>query len=299
MLYAPRMNERVDKQWRNKGLTEYSVSAILGTLTHYGVALDEAAFRTSADGRFPLELAVQWKPHWKGTGQFAAFPYAAANELFNRLLPHSPTPIKTAHVVLDVIAHALKLESKLADADFAKAIAGWEELVPKLPPKGERRDIFMEELVSVLESWAQTFNELPERLAKSGNKDAALKLAHVHELLFPDREGCMTAVVRAHTGEREAAVADLTTWAADKTRDVFARYSALDSLYQLEAYEGIKAHGLVVFDEAAAQGKWGLADAVAHLLGHLTQKTEVDGTFVRDVRARLDRAHAHTGGHHH
>jgi hypothetical protein len=90
----------------------------------------------------------------------------------------------------------------------------------------------------------------------------------------------------------------LANWAKDGGRDVFARYSALDALYQLEAYEGIRANGLAIFDEAAAKGKWGLADAVAHLLGHLTQKTEVDATFVREVRTRLDRAHAHTGHHH-
>jgi hypothetical protein len=34
------------------------------------------------------------------------------------------------------------------------------------------------------------------------------------------------------------------------------------------------------------------------MLAHLAQKTEVDSVFLRAVRERLDRAHAHTGGHH-
>ena len=289
---------RVDKQWKDKGLTGYSTEAILGTLGHYGVALDEAAFKAAASSRFPLEIALDWKPKWKGTGQFAPFPYAAANELSNRLLPEQPTPMKIVHIVLDLIANALKLVAGKEDANLPGAFVNWDEVVPRLPAKGERRDAFLRELVTFLESWAQTFNELPERLAKAGKKDEALRFALVHEVLFTDREGCMTALVRAQSGEREAAVADLRQWAEESARDVFARYSALDALFQLEEFETTKGLGLVVFDAAAKEEKWGLADSIAHLLGHVAQKIGGDATFMREVRNRLDRAHAHTGGHH-
>lgn len=292
------MTARVDKQWKDKGLSAYSTEAILGTLGHYGVTLDEASFKASAGSRFPLELALDWKPKWKGTGQFAPFPYAAANELCNRLLPEQPTPMKTAHVVLDLIANGLKDVAGREDAKLADAFKGWDELVPRLPAKGDRRDAFLRELVTFLESWAQTFNELPERLAKAGKKDQALRFALVHEVLFTDREGCMTALVRAQSGERAEAVADLKKWAEDGTRDVFARYSALDALFQLEEFELAKSLGIAVFDEAAKEAKWGLADSIAHLLGHIVQKIGGDAAFVREVRSRLDRAHQHTGGHH-
>jgi hypothetical protein len=292
------MTARVDKQWKDKGLAGYPTEAILGTLGHYGIGLDEAAFKATAASKFPLELAVEWKPKWKGTGQFAAFPYAAANELFNRLLPDSPAPMKTAHLVLDLIAHGLKHIAGREDADLAASFKNWDELVPRLPPKGDRRDAFLRELVTFLESWAQTFNELPERLAKAGKKDEAMRFALVHEVLFTDREGCMTALVRAHTGEREGAVADLKKWAEDTTREVFARYSALDALFQLEEFETAKSLGIAIFDAAAKEEKWGLADSIAHLLGHLVQKVGADGAYTREVRNRLDRAHAHTGGHH-
>lgn len=292
------MSARVDKQWKEKGLTTFSTEAILGTLGHYGITLDEAGFKAAASGKFPLELAIDWKPKWKGTGQFAPFPYAAASELFTRLLPDQPTPMKTAHMVLDLIAHALREIAAKDDAKLADSFKAWDALVPQLPPKGDRRDAFLRELVTFLEQWAQTFNELPERLAKAGKKDFAIQFARVHEVLFTDREGCMVAIVRAQTGEREAAVADLKTWAAEAGRDVFARYSALDALFQLEEWQLCKDLGLPVFDEAASQAKWGLADSVAHLLGHLVQKIGADAAYVREVRNRLDRAHAHTGGHH-
>jgi hypothetical protein len=171
-------------------------------------------------------------------------------------------------------------------------------MVAALPAVGDRRDSFMREFVTFIESWAKTFNELPERLAKAGKKEEALRFAKVHEVLFADREGCMTAVVRAHTGEKEAAVADLVKWTSDASRDVFARYSALDSLVQLEEFEHVKKLGLDVFDAAAEKQSWQLADSIAHLLGHLVQRGDVDPQYIREVRTRLDRAHAHTGGHH-
>ena len=125
-----------------------------------------------------------------------------------------------------------------------------------------------------------------------------MRFALVHEVLFTSSQGCMSALVRAHCGEREAAVADLKAWAQEASRDVFARHSALDGLYQLEEFEAANVLGLGVFDEAAEQGKWGLADSVAHLLGHLVQKIGGDGEFRAQVRSRLERANAHTGGHH-
>ena len=108
----------------------------------------------------------------------------------------------------------------------------------------------------------------------------------------------MTALVRAQSGEREGAVADLKKWAEDTARDVFARYSALDALFQLEEFEVARSVGIAVFDAAAKEEKWGLADSIAHLLSHIAQKVGGDAGFIREVRSRLDRAHAHTGGHH-
>lgn len=293
------MSARVDKQWKDKGLTGYPNEAIFGTLNHYGVTVDEAGLKATSGDKFPFELALEWKPKWKGTGQFAAFPYAAANELFGRLFPDKPSPMKTAHVILDVIANGLKLISGQADANMPGAFGHWDELASKLPGAGERRDAFLGELVTFLESWAQTFNELPERLAKAGKKDEALKVAVIHETLFTDREGTMTAVVRAQLGEKDAALADLTKWASEAGRDVYKRYSALDALFQLGEFEQVKSLGLAIFDAAAAEKKWGLADSIAHLLAHLVQKVGGDQPFVAGVRERLERAHAHTGGHHH
>ena len=291
------MAERVDKSWKEKGLAGYSTQAILGTLGHYGVALDEAGFKAAAEAHFPMELALEWKPKWKGTGQFAAFPYAAANELFTRLLPDAVSPTKAAQALLEVIGAGLRsLDGK--DADLGAALTGMEALLPKLPAAGDRRDTFLGELVGYIEAWAKPFNDLPMRLAEAGRKDEALRVAMVNEGLFPDREGCVTALVRASSGEREAAVVDLAARVTDAAKDVYARYSALDALFTLDELDLAKVHGLGVFDAAAAAQKWGLADTIAHLLGHLVQKAGGDAQYVREVERRLELAHHHGGGHH-
>lgn len=291
------MTDRVDKQWKDKGLAGYSTEAILGTLGHYGVALDEAGFRTAAQARFPMELALSWKAKWKGTGQFATFLFAAASELYGRLVPDAVPPAKVATKLLEVIATGLgSLAGK--PSDLPAALTGLEELLSKLPAPGERRDSFLSEFVGYVQAWAKPFNELPSQLAAAGRKDEALRVAKVNEGLFPDREGCVTALVRAATGERDAVVADLKARVGDPAKDVFARYAALDALFTLEEHETVKLQGLHVFDAAAAGQKWGLADTIAHLLGHLVQKVGADGAYVREVQSRLELAHHHGGGHH-
>lgn len=291
------MAERVDKSWKEKGLAGYSTQAILGTLGHYGVTLDEAGFKAAAESRFPMELALEWKPKWKGTGQFAAFPYAAASELYTRLLPDAVPPTKAAHALLEVVGAGLRsLDGK--EADLPAALTAMEALLPKLPAPGPRRDTFLGEFVGYIETWAKPFNDLPMRLAAAGRKDEALRVAQVSEGLFPDREGCVTALVRAASGEREAAVVDLSARVVDAAKDVYARYSALDALFSIDEFDLVKVHGLAVFDAAAAEQKWGLADTVAHLLGHVVQKAGGDGAYVREVQRRLELAHHHGGGHH-
>lgn len=293
------MSARVDKSWKDKGLKSFSLEAILGTLTHYGVPLDEAGFKAAAAEKEPLDLAMDWNKTWKGTGQFVQFPFAAVNELFMRLFPDRVTPQKIAIALMEVMSHALGVSQGREDAKLEEAFSKMDPLVSQLPPKGDRRDSFLSELVTYIEPVAKNFNNLPVALAQNGKKGEALRLAKLTEQLFEDREGTVTAVVRALTGEREGAIVDLAGWAADANRELYARYYALDSLYQLDAFAAIQQQGLAVFDAAAEAKKWQLADTIAHMLAHLTQKTETSADFIQQVQARLNRAHAQTGGHSH
>ena len=291
-------DERVDKQWREKGLSAYSTDAIIGTLNHYGVMLDEAGVKEAARDATPMELAQGWRVAWKGKGQFETFPYAAANELFERFFPERPTPRKVASALVEATVVALKLVDG-GQAELMPLLDRADGLLAGLPPEGDRRDQFVSELAGVIDPWAKAFGDLPKLLAKAAKGDEALRFATIHETLFPERKGCATAVVRATLGERAPAVASLRDWATEASRDVFARYHALDALFQLEAWDEVKVAGLSVFDAAAAGEKWHLADSAAHLLGHLVDTTEVDIPFAQEVEKRLSLAHEKTGGHHH
>ncbi len=291
------MGDRVDKNWKSTGLTQYSTTAILGTLGHYGVPLDEAAARSLTAEQYPLELAATWKEKWQGKGQFLTYPFAAANELSARLNPERLTPMSAAHVLLSMVAAGSQLVSGQG-GDFARAYGDFESMVPKMPPPGDRRDIFSNELVGYLESIAEAFNALPENLATRGHRNEAMQFARVHEELFPDRKGIVTALVRAFSGEREEALAELTNKVSDANVDVYERYAALDALTQLQHWPAVKAHGPAVFDAAAAAEKWRLGDTIAHLLAHVAENETDDAAFLREAELRLERAHASGGGHH-
>ena len=50
--------DRVDKGWVKQGLGKYSTEAILGSLQHYGAAVQgEAEFKAMGGEKFPLEIA--------------------------------------------------------------------------------------------------------------------------------------------------------------------------------------------------------------------------------------------------
>jgi hypothetical protein len=282
------MTDRVDKKWKEEGLTKYSISAIVGTLKHYGAQVEEAAFGEFAKDKSPLEIAMTWRQNWKGTGPWAPFPYAAANELIAKVFPDRVTPMKAAEVVMACIVTGTNVANGKVN-DFNIELTAFEKMAAQLPTEEKARTSFLGEMVGLIEGAAQAFNELASE---------AKRMAAAHELLFPDRKGMVMAVVRAHLGERDAAVSDLKTWAGEASRDAYARYSALDSLYQLTAFQEISAVGLSVFDAAAQENEWGLADSIAHLLAHVVKRGGADAAFAKEVQRRLNLAHEKTGGHH-
>ena len=95
--------ERVDKNWQQRELDQFSINAILGTLSHYGVQTDEKAFVELAQIAYPIGIAHQWQEGWRGTGQFLRFPVAAAEELWHRLLPGQVAPVDIALALINLL----------------------------------------------------------------------------------------------------------------------------------------------------------------------------------------------------
>lgn len=290
--------DRVDKSWKSKGLTAYSDEAILNTLAHYGVNVDEASFRDVAKESTPLRIAGEWKPKWKGTGQFQLLPYFAAEELVRRWLPDRFTPFQLAQTLINAMARADEVLAGQPD-QTAALFAEFEKKKGSLPPEVELRSLFNSEVVGFLEHFDEAFSRLPKELVKAGHRDLAFKFAQLHETIFPSRAGLVTGLVRALTGEREPALKELAAIVADANRDVFARHTALDSLWQADAWSDMRA-GLGLFDACAAQKQWPVADSVAHLLAAALKKSSpVDEAYAAEVYDRVELAHQHVEAHGH
>ncbi len=294
--------DRVDKQWKTKGLSGYSTGAILGTLNHYGVKVDEAGFKTLGAAQYPMQIAGEWKLAWKGTGPFLPFPYAAADELMRRIFPDRVTPAHLAEKIVTVLGRASELLQG-APADLGPGLDELEKLVATLPAPGETRSLFTSELVGFLDRFAEPFEQLPSALQRAGHAALAQRTATAQETLFPDRKGVVTALLEAQAGastEGIAKLAALVTAATDRT--IFTRYWALDALSQLEALEPLKQHGLSLFDDAAKENRWPLADSVIHLMARHMERSPTlksDPVFVEGVVSRFEEAHKRVGHHGH
>jgi hypothetical protein len=292
--------ERVDKQWRTKGLSGFSSAAILGTLNHYGVSVDETAFKQLAEKQYPLQIAGAWKLSWKGTGPFATFPYAAADELMRRAYPDRITPAALAEKIVLLLARAADLVAG-KEVQLGESFDVLERLLPSLPPVGEVRTLFTSELVGFLERFAEAFEHAPRELLAAGKPDEARRMGALQESIFPDRVGVVSALLEAHGGARDAGVEKLSALAARaEGRSIFTRYWALDALFQLDAEAVIKAHGLALFDDAAQEKRWPLADTVIHLVAKTMERSstlQADPVFVEAVVARFEEAHRQVGHH--
>lgn len=231
-------DERLDKQWLEKGLKGYSTKQILGTLEHYGVHVDPTSFRAQAAISYPLTIAQSWQNLWKGTGKFAKLPALAVEELWRRLTPEVLQPLDIVEGLTNLLGALMKLRKRQHTAPVDPQFEAFEALLKRMPEdKEDRRDHFMAEVVMVLSGSLETLDLMAEGLAKDGQVAVAERFVAVEEQLFPVRKGVSSALVLAAKGDRAAALAQLSAIADDSKRDDYARMSAIDALMHLKAGE--------------------------------------------------------------
>ena len=109
--------QRVDKKWQAKGIEGYSTDAILGTLGHYGVTVTEGAFKELAATKYPMMIAAEWAPKWKGTGQFSSFLPIAIGALWARWLPEQLTPEAVGVPPEQVVGSSIRTKYEVRDGD--------------------------------------------------------------------------------------------------------------------------------------------------------------------------------------
>ena len=298
--------ERVDKAWQRKGLKEYSVESILGTLGHYGLKVDEAGFRQLAEKLYPTGIAEEWQPRWKGTGQFAAFPRAAAEELWRRWLPDRLSPYTVAETLAKLMGSLGELLQGSQEAEVGPAFEAMDAVRKRVPltPAGIPEEAFMHDALSLFDAQAvRAFDNLAEMLARQGHMDDAESFADLEEFLLPERKGVARSIVRVIKGEREPAIADLRQLAEDGSRGLPSRVLAVDALLHVGANSEAAGAGRPVLEAAEKAGDLHLALDMCARLQEAFKRLNDHGAQLalqRDI-SRLEAAHevAHPGHRHH
>ncbi len=250
--------ERVDKNWQQRELDQFSTNAILGTLAHYGVQTDEKAFIELALTEYPIGIAHRWHEGWKGKGQFLKFPVAAAEELWHRLLPGQVAPADIALAVINLLKTLDGVLGKKKDEGMLetrfKVVENYVAKVPPAAADSTRRDAFEVEVMYAMgDEWAQVLDAMGAALAKQGERAHAERLTTIEEALFPVRAGTARALMRAAAGENAEAKAELDRLAADATKPADVHIAVVDAFIDLSYHPEAKALLLKLLADASTQ----------------------------------------------
>ena len=297
--------ERVAKNWQSVGLDNSSNEAILGTLNHYGVTMDESGYRALAQDKYPMAIALEWQSQWKGTGQFARFPFAAASELWRRFEAGRLLPTDYATVIGELCNATLRRLDGGPEAPVKAAfekLDGFKAQVPTVD--GGADEGFVQEVFAHFgEELIRAFDGLAERLAQKGLLDEARTFAQLEEFLIPERAGVSAAVVKAAAGERDEAVKDLVALTDDAKRTLTARVAAADALIHFEAYDHLLGGRLEkMLDESEKLDDHHLPLELASRLHHVLKASGAQQEALAAIEARaekLQEAHLKAHPHHH
>ncbi len=280
---------RVDKGWQAKGIDTFSTEAILGTLRHYGVDIDEARYVALADKEFPFGIAAEWHQVWKGTGQFSHFPAVASEELWRRLRKGEIAPTDLTLALVKLLGELDRaLDGKPDDGTRETRWVVVENYLKSLPTNEARLLKFINELIGTMDEWLEPFDGMAEALAKRGHAELADRFVAIEEKLFPVRKGVAAARVRAAKGDLLGAKHELEALAGDAAKDDHVRLGAIDALIDLKELALAKRHLLSLADKAQEGRDVDLAADVVELL---TSVLEADPD-TEDKDALRDRVQA-------
>jgi len=296
--------ERVDKAWQKQGLGKYSVAAILGTLKHYGVAVDEEGFKTLSASKYPLQIVEEWAPRWKGTGQFSRFPFFAADELWARLSGERLAPVTYAERLAKLLGELNRMLNGAPDAKVGPGFKGLEELKAQVPQKDGKVDPnFVGEVAARLgPEGFKFFQRVSVELAKQGHADDAEEFAALEAFLFPALSGVSQALVKGMKGgaDKEAATGELVTLAKDGAREPGTRLSALDSLIEIQSLPQALEVSRELFEAGEKAQDFHMALDAGQRLLWLYQKTGGNPAEAKQYEERLRKVAAeHSTAHAH
>ncbi len=180
-----------------------------------------------------------------------------------------------ADIALAIVKLLKALDQRMAGvADDGTQETRWkvvEAYVATLPPEGPRYDAFSDELVAALGEWLEVFDNMAKALALKQRPDDAARFVALEEGLFPVRKGASSALVKAVSGEKQIAVAELQVLAGDTSRSQGARLGAIDALLQLREASVAKPYILSLLAEAQDSRDLDLASEAVEALSRVLE----------------------------
>lgn len=261
--------DRVEKGWQQRGLRAFSITAILNTLRHYGVQVDEQSFRSLSEQLSWGQIAERWRAVWKGTGKFSHFPGYAAKELWHRLSPYA-TPeeySEALHVLAAMLRDVIPVEG------LGAALDDLEHLNQKHPREdGRPQQDFVARIQAQNPLGGTDFELAVSALARHGHWEHAERLVALEELLFPERTGLLRTYLAALRGERAESITALASVANRRTESNHRRLSALDLLISLDAWDEALQCTSSMLESAIAEKHYGFAAAVSYRLSDVLEE---------------------------
>ena len=139
-------------------------------------------------------------------------------------------------------------------------------------PTGERRDLFVGEIIAALHDLIDVFDHLGESLAAKKQLELAQRWAVVEETLLPERLGIAHARVQAGAGDLPGATSALVALATAENQAPLAKINAIEALLDLEAFAEAERALLALVPIVEASGELDLMEDLVSLIQGLVEE---------------------------
>ena len=215
----PPLLTTVDRDWEKQGLARYSTPALFEALHRFGIPGGEEAFRNWAQIHFPAEMVTAvLHRYWNGTGAFAAYHRAAAEELWKRLI--GPSPDAMAWAAQTALAALLDFQTGEVARPPRDLFSSVDELragVSRLP-LGLQPSFPLAAYVSlggIIPELDFAFGDIAASLMVAGHARLSERVLELQAYFAPSRAAFSRSYVLRRQGDIEGALALLTGLAAD------------------------------------------------------------------------------------
>lgn len=238
---APDLLTTVGRDWETQGLARYTTSALFEALHRFGIPGGEDDFRNWAQVHFPAELVNEaWHRYWNGSGAFANYHRAAAEELWQRLIGPSPDAMAwAAQTALYTLVQAIDEKIATPTEDLFSRVDELRAAVSRISP-GLRTRFPLVAYVSlgeIIPHLGFVFESIADKLMVAGHARLSERVLELQAYFVPNRAAFSRSYVLWGQGDVEGAVTLLVGLAADPYPVMDLAEAIIKRLVSLNALE--------------------------------------------------------------